>query len=690
MSLLDLDINGAKRVAFERNKICVYNNLLTQYFPIGSNVTIEIHTYPDIAKFNPDFEKNAIYVVLRNDTEQLCRQIQSNMYFPRGKKCEPNSEPIVFQSGYSGIDACQPNTFGGHAPKTADMSFPSSFWSPRCNSCQMTINLVSQWAFDDYSRSDTHPARGVDNIGTGFTLDPNPRQIPSLNAGDELNDVLNWRLDWNYCRRFLLNFNASKMECERTWAEKVTGFFVGDEVFVLMTWGVMSLAAGIGTNDYMPPVPVKLKKPFTKKEFEDGGDLTRFCIDPKVTPEQLGLRSPNVPAGSFWRNGVIIVPQIALTKSGLNANDLPAENCKVVDFEAQRLAQERDKVPRHLRINDWGMRATDEYEVLGIRPQNINLNDTEADLNVDSVMDTLLQLAKDLGIQVSVDMILMPLLKKIFKQLVEQKVAKMFTKKILVHVAIRFMAKLPGMVLKLLDVPGWILLALDLLLSFLDLDLLGRSKVIGQINVDAFGNFVPHAMLQNFGVSSMEMSPILIFLLLENLLRDELQLTDDSEETPLKVNIRNVLAHDAAIFNPNKVYGIMPELVKWYRDIGEETALLWMAMRQLNSNAIGERINWSKYDSLTTADLDKFNSDCDKFVSTYPQSRINQATFISQMRRNIETPLVYVTIILAIIICGIPLCQIFLTELNHFAILWVGSLMGIIMSLFGIWLVFPS
>lgn len=631
-----LDIESANEIAFERTKLSTFNNALLQYYPIASHFSVEIHCNEQILKNNVDFGNQAIKVVLRAESEVLCNQIQSNAYYPRGQKCIPNTTmPLTFQSSLSSIHACQPNTFGGHTPKTEHLSFPSSFWSPRCNACVMSRNEIDRWGFDDYTRADQHPSPGVDTIGTGFTLSKQNR-VTRYEFGqhnDELIDTLNWQLDANYCERFGLLFDQQKMMCKKPLEEQVVGFFVGESLYALFAYQKkMAFEFLTGTRDGKPK-PIRLEEPFTFEKYHAQSNLEKYCIDPHITLDKLGIGVGTVPHGTFWRDGEIIVPLISSVAWQKEGKTLKSD-WKIVDFATIAAEQIKNEIPHHLRINEYGVRIIDEYQALNIKAKPLDL-DIPDDVDSESMAQIVADFSKELGINVAIGVVTSKL-KQYYIKMVVEKVASRFAKKIVTHLIVRAVSVSVRLVLEVMD--GMIvLLVIDLILGLSGLDLLKRSKAISQQSVDGVSDAAPHSLYKEYGVTMVEMSPILIISFLEYLHRDELQI-GPLDEIDFYLNLDQVPKTSKIFSPPFDKAGIQVVDVKAKSDPGEAVKFLWNALSTLTVNSDGKLIDWKELSSLTSEEVDRFNAELDAAQSNLPQSFVSNKDYEKDFISNIVQP----------------------------------------------------
>ncbi len=235
-----IDDERALFYATERSKLGLFNKFLLKFPHLFSHVGVEIRHNRDIPYDN--FENN-IYVRLIG-TEKFCKQATCVSMYPRGQTCTPTTEPLIYQSGNSTIDACQGSCFSFFNGKKDDegnyYKMPLLRFNNDAECCTIHNMPYFAQATDDYLRTDTHPTPRIDTIGTGFDL---------LDEGynNGVDQTFKYKLNKFYCDDFKLEYKDD--DCKPSLGEKLFSLFVSENLYKAMQYGERRITTGKGLSD---------------------------------------------------------------------------------------------------------------------------------------------------------------------------------------------------------------------------------------------------------------------------------------------------------------------------------------------------------------------------------------------------------------------------------------------------------
>lgn len=291
------DLNFINRVQHERGKLSTYNFLLRKYPQIFSHLIIEIHPMRDIP-WNFLNMRDDCFVTHIKPTKMFCESMTCNLFYPRGNVCKPQDTVRTFKSGNSTITACQPACYVFNTNwKDTDETprGPLVRWSDTCHSCVMMDPNIFRWMVDDYNRAEKHVTIHTDTVGTGFDYRPNQVLLDA-----NKNETFKFAINQYFCDDFALHL--SKGECTTTWWEDFLGFFFGDTIVHLISYGIQSLSYG-GLESVKHPNVGKPKPPdpiYTMDNWLRNINHSAHYINPMLVLSDLHILDNNRHV--FWTN----------------------------------------------------------------------------------------------------------------------------------------------------------------------------------------------------------------------------------------------------------------------------------------------------------------------------------------------------------------------------------------------------
>ncbi|CAJ2002068.1 per os infectivity factor p74 [Cotesia congregata filamentous virus 1] len=220
-----IDYKRAVEYAFHRNEIIFFNQAMQKYPHLAETWIIKIWPHNELIKYNAALADTAIYVEL-HASELFCKKSFCRANFPRGQTCSSSNEKLeIFNSGDTILTACQQMCF--YQTLDGKPQDNHTLWSSRLNTCLLCNSLPDKLAFDDYTRTNIHPTPHVDTIGTGFD-----RDTKNYIDGDG-NETFHYKLNNHYCSDYLQSLSSAGDTCTGTWFEKITGFLIGDYIYLL-------------------------------------------------------------------------------------------------------------------------------------------------------------------------------------------------------------------------------------------------------------------------------------------------------------------------------------------------------------------------------------------------------------------------------------------------------------------------
>lgn len=368
------DYDNATRYAYERGKLAIFNHFLKIKPHIFSHVNVEIRHNPDLSNRTLDQMNHNISVRLIG-TPMFCSQVKCNAYYPRGKTCTPSTDPLVFKSGNTDVQACQAGCFNLHdnSPDANGNVFkgPHTTFSERQNCCLLWLDQFFILGVDDYSRTDVHPEPRVDTIGTGFDLSADPY------IDKDGNETFKFLLNKYYCDDFRLKFDG--VECKRSVGEAISGFLFSEVLYKSLQYGIRKASNGIGAYDVQKPIlpEISLLPSADKQAWLQNINQNVNFFNPELVLSDIGIMGdyPHlIFTTEYGWPGRIVQPLIITRVPKFS-------QYQEVDF----IAIDKNVLP-HLKRNSYGRRQLDEFEILQtytslLRAINSKKNDTESTIS---------------------------------------------------------------------------------------------------------------------------------------------------------------------------------------------------------------------------------------------------------------------------------------------------------------------
>lgn len=612
-----LDHAAADLYANERQKLSVFNFYLKHVRNVFSHANVQIMFNSDGGlKFSTLDPLRYIYVNLLSSKE-FCSQIHCQFSYPRGKNCAPDQKPMVFKSGNSDISACHSgcyNLYDGSMAvgkfKSADPYHgPFTIWSNRMQCCQMHTNSAFAMGFDDFVRSDTHPCPRVDTIGTGFDLDS------ELHIDGERNESFKFMMNKYYCDDFKLQFDSDHKRCKPSLGQTIFGLLVSETLYKACQYGVRYAASGISATDVNKPELPEVEQSPSLEYDAWSQNINRDAIffDPNLSLADLGISRDNLHlifTTEYGWPGRLVEPLI-LTR----APSSPL--IKRVDYSKLNLHR-----PLHLQVDPaTGRRLNDAYDLLGIY-KYINEDallraaastDTKQEEIGNNVLLFVYQTVKGLfspdtaasiGVGVALEYVkkagvgMRTLADTIESPYITETMVNL-AKRALVHdIAPSFARGTANLLASSLRIMSTTLkfgsVALDII-GFLDFfvqfaDFFNQRKLQDQGYVDAYSHVDTETNLQSFGYRTVEMSPIHVIAVMENLNMPVLfqaRVAKNFQRTREKLAFE--LDYDKVVDRTEYA-----QTVVWSSEY----------MFSLTHNSNGLKIDWSKDSELISSDTD--------------------------------------------------------------------------------------
>lgn len=362
----ELDLVNSDRYSFERQKLLFFNYYLRLHPHIFSHIIVEIRFNRSINLGGIDPIDN-IYVVLRS-TRDFCRQVHCQMYYPRGKKCELDTNPMVFKSGNSDLEACHAACFALYGKtkikdeKNEEELYyraPFTRFSENQNCCLLAADQYYSLGADDFNRTDVHTTPRIDTIGTGFDLDDQPY------VDLEGNETFRFKMNKYYCDDFQLEFHGN--QCKPSIGEQIFGFLVSSLLYKSCQYGVRYATTHVSATDVQRPQlpPVKRAPPPSEAEWLANVNPNAYFFNPDLTLADLGITGARLKHMIFTTEygwpGRLVEPLIVYQSVGGRAPSLPPSDVMTVDY----VALNKNKLAQ-FQTDSYGVRLTDEYDIVNI------------------------------------------------------------------------------------------------------------------------------------------------------------------------------------------------------------------------------------------------------------------------------------------------------------------------------------
>lgn len=347
-----LDYDNATIYAYERQKLAIFNHFLVKKPHIFSHVNVEIRHNPNLANTTLEQMNRNISVRLIG-SRMFCEQVRCNAYYPRGRTCTIDTEPLVFKSGNSDVRACQAACYNLHENKPDAngnvFKGPNTTFSERQQCCLLWLDQFFVLGADDYMRTDIHPEPRVDTIGTGFDLSTEPY------IDVDGNETFKFLLNKYYCDDFRLKYDG--IECKQSVGEEITDYLLSDVLYKSIQYGIRKATDGIGAYDVQQPkLPAIALSPSPGKEgwLKNINQNVNF-FNPNLKLSDVGIMGdyPHLIFTTEYGWPGRIVQPLIITRVPKYAA------FKEVDFTTI----DRNVLP-HLRRNAYGRRQLDEFEIL--------------------------------------------------------------------------------------------------------------------------------------------------------------------------------------------------------------------------------------------------------------------------------------------------------------------------------------
>lgn len=619
----------SSRAAYERQKINDYNHHLKIQPHLYSHVHVQIRANNVIPSHNKFHFLHNIYVRIIG-TAEFCSQVKCFAYLPRGKSCTKDSEPTIFKSGNSDIHACQSscfNLYDGAKDEEGNLfKGPLTHYSDKQRCCMYHSDYGYRLGVDDYMRTDNHPTKRIDTIGTGFDLSS------QLHTDDQGNETFQFKLNKYYCDDFKYEFHGN--QCKPSLGETIIGILASENLYKGIQYGVRKITDGVGISDVATPkLPAITSKPKTFNEWISNVNENAHFFNPNLTLEDLGITEDTrhlIFTTEYGWPGRLVEPLLVYQS--------PSTNHQTVSF-----AYGKDLLPQ-FRIDQHGRREFDEYELLGVYEMLARLNKQMHDaLPVDGEVDQnkVRAFFENLGEQFTtwefyaqVGTIFLNEFATIMKGLLSyaekafEKAAKIMVsiaqKTIFQHLALGIginslsmgarVFKMLASSLKMASVVGMIFDVLGLVdLVLIGKDLFGTNNLGDQSFVDGYSRIDFLALEEAFGYKSVEFSPALYITLYNSHIKDK----------------PNTPAENLVFLNKNtSPYATTVDMVV------EENQMLdmfkWQTEYLLNleRNSDGIPIDWSE-----KIDLKEFNDMVDGRFNKAPTTYENYNEYILDLRK---------------------------------------------------------
>lgn len=552
-----IDNTNSDRYSFERQKLLIFNYYLKHMPHIFSHMAVEIMHNRDGASNNKVDPLRFIYVNYLS-TKEFCSQIRCQNQYPRGQTCTSKSQPLVFKSGNSDIQACQSGCYNLYNTKFAknpqlkneDFRGPFTIWSDRMSCCQLHTNSAFSLGFDDYLRTDVHPTPRIDTIGTGYDLDSN------LHIDEDNNESFRYKINKYYCDDFQLKFDGTK--CEESTGEYLFGLFVSQTLYKAVQYGVRYFKTGLKVSDVNTPKLPDIKTPPSLEYTQWLSNINTDAIffNPDLSLVDLGITRDKLHlifTTEFGWPGRLVEPLILvkeiITPSAENIDEIITRDYNLVNKYR----------PPHLQVNPTtGKRYNDSFDLLEMY-KYINETATinpklESDTNADKIHSDIFESIREFLVNIKGVDILGSISAAVILENIEKAIGGIKTisstiesefvtstmiriaRRVLVHElapamvmgSLRILSltlKLMSTTLKAGSVILNVIAFLDLFLQFADFFHLQRVQDQGY--VDSYSILDLETNYRCFGYRTVEMSPVHVIAMMENLNMPQGFNTDD-------------------------------------------------------------------------------------------------------------------------------------------------------------------
>lgn len=361
------DMNDSTALSLERGKLLKFNRGLRTHKHIVSHFNVEIRFNQQLNNTDKLQSDSNIYVRIKG-TRKMCEQVRCNANYPRGKKCKPDTKPMVYKSGYTDVFACESSCFNLYNENNSgdDIKSPLTRYSKRQNLCLMHNNLSYTMATDDHERAETITPR-ISTIGTGCEVDANDETYLDF-AG---NETFKYTNNHFYCDDFKMEFKNG--ECVPSTSQKINDLFFSAVLYKAIQYGIRKAQTGVGINDVQKVVLEPIKKiAQTKSEWLNDFNKDACFIDPNVTLSSLGITPDKRHlffTTEFGWPGRLVEPIIFIRSPTTHATTNVIQQTSTssdpnlirVDF-----TNNTDHILPQFKYDERGRRYHDEYELLKV------------------------------------------------------------------------------------------------------------------------------------------------------------------------------------------------------------------------------------------------------------------------------------------------------------------------------------
>lgn len=630
------DDDDATKFAYERQKLAMYNHFLRLKPHLFSHVNVEIRHNQNLRNTSAELMDNNIYVRLIA-TKEFCQQIHCNTHYPRGKQCTNQSEPTIFKSGNSDIQACHASCFnvfdGGVDADGTLYKSPLTIYSERQHKCLLHTDSGFALGIDDYARSDVHPAPRIDTIGTGFDLQKDPY------IDKDGNETYKFKLNKYYCDDFGYDFDGTR--CKPYVLETINSLFFSENLYKAFQYGYRNFTTGVGSKDIQKPLlsPIAGSAPPKKREWESNINKGAHFFNTDLKLSDLGIMGdyPHlIFTTEYGWPGQIVEPLILNRKPQF----------KVIDY----LSGQNDVV-EHLRVNNYGLRKTDEFEILRVYEYMRDVFDemdneessSEDPMAIENFVSGLYHVLGSEEIWLySSSIFARTILSKMQKLIAtSERIFKSATKTVIRvmqrsimsslihrsgHLAIRFFsiaAKAGIGVLKALSVVGLfgdLIGITDIILSHFDL--FDLQKIRDENMPLSYSLFDLGSKERAYGFKTVEYSPALFMISYDgfapknknNFFTDEITDAENLKLLP-------------TAYDPPVTYAITANQVQHKDNVVNIFRWSVEYLRRLDTNSDNIPIKW---DEEIGIDFETYNKNINKTVESFPETYINYRAFMAE------------------------------------------------------------
>lgn len=651
------DENDATLAAAERGKISTFNHFLKIMPQLFSWVIVEIRSNKNLPSATYEQFNNNLYVRLIG-TREFCDQGNCNSYYSRGETCKETTEPLVFKSGNSDITACHAscyNLFDGAKDAEGNLrKAPLTAYSEKQQCCLIRHDRWFRLGFDDYMRTDVHPTPRIDTIGTGFDLSE------KLYTDSEGNETYQFLLNRYYCDDFRYEFKGS--ECKPSLTETIIGTLGSTNLYKGAQYGIRKIQTGVGLSGVqkLDLPPIEKKPSLSLIEWKSNVNKSAHFFNPNLLLSDLGITretSHLIFTTEYGWPGKLVEPLLVYQQ--------PKGRYTQIDYSSKR-----NLLPQ-FRVDEYGRREFDEYEILEVAKVLIEMNEhvrnnlpKHTEVDVSKIRAIILGL-KDMIYDEDFYTILASSFFSTYVATLKRlaAIANEQFEKVTISAALRAQKvmfsqiasgsvmlmrrfgpmgfKLLTSTLKSLTVAGAIL---DIL-GFVDLFLLGTDlynlrNLQGQAFVDMLSENDLNEKEQVYGYKSFEFSPIYFVSIYDAFTNRDVS-SFDIELTP--ADNTSLLLHAQ-----NIPYSIPLEKVTHKNNIIQ--TFLWESeyTYRLENNSDGLPINWGEESGV---ELTAFNEMVDNKFADYPNTFFEYKDYSTDIRKrvNLATTFCGATVIMIMI-----------------------------------------